>query len=152
MLVEGTTEVGAIAVLAEMMPQSLDFDRLNCSIIEVNGKDNLPLFIKMAHALGKRVLAIYDTDSDKMEPNDQATNTRRNQAIVDAKNGKGDLFACDPYFEQIAGITEGSKKEKEAKVREHLASFSGWDDIPDELKSMMKAVHKTAENKEDSND
>ena len=52
-LVEGTTEVGAISVLSEMMPEPLDFDRLNCSVIEVNGKDNLPLFIKMAHALGK---------------------------------------------------------------------------------------------------
>jgi predicted ATP-dependent endonuclease of OLD family len=87
-LVEGTTEVGAISVLSEMMPEPLDFDRLNCSVIEVNGKDNLPLFIKMAHALGKRVFAIYDTDSDKTVPEDQATNSKKNQAIVDAMDGK----------------------------------------------------------------
>ena len=149
-LVEGTTEVGAISVLSEMMPEPLNFDRSNCSVIEVNGKDNLPLFIKMAHALGKRVLAIYDTDSDKTESNDQATNTRKNQAIVDAMDGKGDLFACDPYFEQIAGITEGSKKEKEAKVREHLAEFSEWGDVPEDLKGMMKAVSKSVENKDSS--
>jgi predicted ATP-dependent endonuclease of OLD family len=146
-LVEGTTEVGAISVLSEMMSEPLDFDRLNCSVIEVNGKDNLPLFIKMAHALGKRVLAIYDTYSDKTAAHDQSTNTKKNQASVDAMDGKGDLFACDPYFEQIAGITEGSKKEKEAKVREHVASVSGWNDVPDELKCMMQAVKKVAENK-----
>ena len=98
---------------------------------------------------GKRVLAIYDTDSDKKDTDDQATNMKKNQAIVDAMDGKGDLFACDPYFEQIAGITEGSKKEKEAKVREHLASLAGWDDVSGELKQMMQAVQKTAENKEE---
>jgi hypothetical protein len=62
-------------------------------------------------------------------------------------DGKGDLFACDPYFEQIAGITEGSKKEKEAKVREHLASFSGWDEVPNELQRVIQIVKNTADHK-----
>lgn len=150
-LVEGTTEVGAISVLAEMMPESLDFDRLNCSIIEVGGKDNLPLFIKMVHALGKRVLAIYDTDSDKTKPDDQATNDKKNQSIVDAMAGNGDLCACDPYFEEVAGISDDAKKsEKEAKVREHLASMSGWDDVPTPLKDLMEAVKKTAVNQQEA--
>lgn len=146
-LVEGTTEVGAISMLSEMMPETLDLDRMNCSVIEVNGKDNLPLFIKMAHALGKRVLAIYDTDSDKTEANDRATNATRNQTIEDAMNGKGDLFPCDPYFEHVAGITEGSKREKEARVREHIERFSGWDRVPIGLQRMMEAIQKTATSK-----
>ena len=54
-LVEGTTEVGAILQLAQMMPEPLECDRHNCSIIEVGGKNNLPMFIKMVHALGVTV-------------------------------------------------------------------------------------------------
>jgi putative ATP-dependent endonuclease of OLD family len=139
-LVEGTTEVGAISVLADLMPTPIEFDRHNCSVIEVGGKENLPMFIKMVHALGKRVFVIYDTDSDKTDPQDIATNQRRNEAIAEALAGNGELSACDPYFEEVAGISGSSKKDKEAKVREHLSTFKTWADVPNDLCGLMERI------------
>ena len=143
-LVEGPTEVGAIAALSEMMPEPIEFDRLNCSVIEVNGKENLPMFIKMVLALGKEVLAVYDTDSDKTEPNDVATNERRNTAILEALDGRGESFACDPYFEQMAGVPGVGKKAKDAKVREFIDGLDGWTDVPASLKALMNSVKQLA--------
>jgi predicted ATP-dependent endonuclease of OLD family len=139
-LVEGTTELGAIPHLAQLMPTPLEFDRRNCSIIEAGGKDSMPMFIKMMQALGKRVLVIYDTDSDKTSEDDIATNERRNTAIHDALKGGGEYFECDPYLEDVAGITGTNKKEKESKMRSHLSTITGWDDVPDGLKELMAKV------------
>lgn len=139
-LVEGTTELGAIPYLAQLMPTPLDFDKRNCSIIETGGKDSLPMFIKMMHALGKRILVIYDTDSDKTGQDDVATNEKRKSAIHEALKGGGDFFECDPYLEELAGIVGGSKKDKESKMRAYLSTLTAWDKVPDGLKSMMAKV------------
>lgn len=98
------------------------------------------MFIKMMQALGKRILVIYDTDSDKTSSDDVATNQKRNDAIHDALNAGGEYFKCDPYLEEIAGITGTNKKDKEAKMRAYLSSLTSWDDVPDGLKAMMEKV------------
>ena len=113
------------------------------AIIETGGKDSLPMFIKMMHALGKRILVIYDTDSDKTGQDDVATNEKRNTAIHDALKGGGDFFECDPYLEELAGIAGKSKKDKESKMRAHLSTLTAWENVPDGLKSMMAKVSST---------
>jgi len=87
-----------------------------------------------------RVLVIYDTDSDKTSADDLATNEKRNRAIDDAIDSNGDVFRCDPYIEDLAGIVGTGKKDKESKVRSHLASLSGWEAVPDGLKALMAKV------------
>lgn len=139
-LVEGTTELGAIPYLAQMMPTPLDFDRQRCSIIECGGKDSLPMFIKMMQALGVRTLVIYDSDSDKSGTDDIATNEKRNRAIHEALSDGGEYFECDPYFEDVAGSPGVGKKDKEAKMRSHLSTMESWADVPDGLKAMMEKV------------
>ena len=147
-LVEGATELGAIPFLADMMPVPLDFDQLNCSVIETGGKDSLPLFIRMMVALNKRILVIYDTDSDKTNPNDVETNNKKNEAILNEINGNGELVACDPYFEAVAEATGSSKKEKDANMREHLANFASWNELPRKLRDLMDKVANVANQKQ----
>lgn len=143
-LVEGQTELGTIAQLASMMPTPLDLDRLNCSIIEAGGKPNLPLFIGMILALGRRLLVVYDTDSDKDKPEDIQTNAKRKQEIKDALDGRGTVFECDPYLEELAGVKAATKKDKEIRMREHLSDIQTWEAVPDGLKNLMEAVAKVA--------
>lgn len=145
-LVEGVTEQAAIPILGELMPSPLDLDRLDCSVIEVGGKSSLPLFIKMMRALGKRVLVVYDTDSDQTNVQDVATNERRKRDIEDALAEDGRVFECDPYFEELVGVDGKAKQDKEAKIREHLAGLIEWTDVPDRLQRLMECVAAFAAN------
>jgi predicted ATP-dependent endonuclease of OLD family len=139
-LVEGPTDQATIGLLAPMMPTSLDCDRLNCSIIEVGGKQNLPQFIRMMHALGKRVLAVYDTDSHHTAAKDVATDMDREKRIAEALGDGGKCFKCDPYLEALAGVPGNTKRDKEAGMREHVATWGDWNGVPGEVGDMMAAV------------
>ena len=146
-LVEGPTEQAVITYLSTMMPTPLDLDRLNCSVIEAGGKSSLPMFIKMMLALGKRLMVVYDTDSDKTAPQDIETNIRRKKEIEDALTGRGITFECDPCIEEVAKTPGNSRKDKEEKMRDHLGSIESWTDVPQRLQELMQAVSLVATGK-----
>ncbi len=139
-IVEGQTDQAAIEMCAEMMPDGLDLDRLDCSVIEAGGKGGIPLIVKVARSLGLPFLAVYDTDSDKTDPNDIATNNRTKQNIEAACTGEGTTITFDPYLEEEIGIPGTTKKDKEPKLREYLAGLVSWHEVPEPLKNLMAAV------------
>jgi len=143
-LVEGTTEQALIAYLASLMEPPLDLDRLNCSVIEVGGKPSLPMFIKMMLALEKRLLVVYDTDSDKTAPQDIETNERRKKEIEEALGNRGSTFECDPCVEEVAEVAGASRRDKEEKMREHLEEIKSWCNVPQRLQELMQAVSRIA--------
>jgi len=143
-LVEGATEAVAIRYLANMMNPPLDLDYRDCSILDVGGKPALPIMIRIIAALGKKVLAVYDTDSDKTEPQDIATNRDREREIKNAITGHGETFPCDPYFEVIAEMPNPVKNEKPDRMLKHLETFATWDEIPSKLNDLIRVVDRTS--------
>lgn len=143
-LVEGPTEQALIAYLASLADPPLDLDRLNCSVIEAGGKSSLPMFVKMMLALEKRLLVVYDTDSDKTAAQDIETNERRKKDIHEALGGRGAIFECDPCVEDVAQVPGASRKDKEEKMREYLEDIKDWAGVPQRLQELMQAVAQVA--------
>ena len=139
-LVEGATEAVAIRYLANMMNPPLDLDYRDCSVLDVEGKPALPIMIRIMAALDKKVLAVYDTDSDKTDPQDISTNQDREQEIKNAITGHGEAFPCDPYFEVIAEMPHPVKNEKPDRMLKHLETFATWDEVPSKLRELMQVV------------
>ena len=137
-LVEGATEAVAIRYLANIMNPLLDLDYRDCSILDVGGKPAIAIMIRIMAALGKKVLAVYDTDSNKTDPNN--INTNQNHEIENAITGHGETFPCDPYFEVIAEMPHPVKNEKPDRMLKHLETFATWDEVPSKLKELMQSI------------
>jgi len=143
-IVEGQTEQAAIEMCAEMKPGGLDLDRLDCSVIEAGGKEGIPLIVRVVRALGLPFLVVYDTDSDKTEPGDIATNESNRSLIDQACGGDGKVVTFDPYLEAAVGVPGSGKKEKERKLREFISSLESWGNVLTPLKDLMDAVTELA--------
>jgi predicted ATP-dependent endonuclease of OLD family len=141
-VVEGPTERLAIRRLATMMREPLELDHCDCSVIEAGGKTAIPTLIDIMAALEKPVLAIYDTDSDKEDPNEQNNNEKWENQIEAAvrAHGTASIWRCDPCFESVAGLSEPRKSDKPEQMIEHLDRFANFDTLPDGLQEMMKQV------------
>jgi putative ATP-dependent endonuclease of OLD family len=143
-LVEGVTEQAAIRLLAERMEPPLNLDRCDCSVIEAGSKTALPFMARVVKALGKRLLVVYDSDSSHELPADKAIDDKRNRDIEEIVSGWGRTFACDPDIEAVLGITKSSGRNKELRMREHLATNVGWEDFPERLRELLASVQRTA--------
>ena len=143
-LVEGVTELGAIAHLAAICDPPIELDRCNCSVIEVGGKPAMALFIRMMNALNKRVLAIYDSDADNTSEEAVAHNAKCEKEITEALGSQGRKFVCEPYLEQACECAGEGKRGKEEKMREHLAAITTWDQVPTAMQQLMQSVRETA--------
>lgn len=143
-IVEGATECFAIKRLAEMMEPALELDLNDCSIIEAGGKPAIPVLIKIMAALDKPVFVIYDTDLDKANPQDSATNKERENSIKEAAkvHGAAVLYQCDPYFEATAGIKNARMNDKPEQMIEHLEAAGSWTEVAPTLKELMEEVSK----------
>jgi predicted ATP-dependent endonuclease of OLD family len=139
-LVEGPTEELAIRHLAAMMPSPLDLDRLDCSVLAVESKTALPICIRLARALGKRVLAAYDTDSDKTTPQDIEINQSRQEDLEKACQEDGRLIKVDPFFEALAGLPNPRRNRKVDRIIEFLDGLEAWEDVSSGLKTLMESV------------
>ncbi len=145
-VVEGPTERLSIRKLAEMMPEVLELDHCDCSVIEAGGKTAIPTLIAIMSALAKPVYAVYDTDSDKTDPTDQGTNAKREKEIGDASTAHGEAktWKCDPCFEAEAGIADPRKSDKPERMLEHLDSFANWGAVPEKLRNLMQEIKEFA--------
>lgn len=143
-LVEGVTEQAAIRVLAERMDPPLNLDRCDCSIIEAGSKTALPFMARVVKALGKRLLIVYDSDSRHEGSGDRTVDERRNKELEELVSDSGRTFACDPDIEAVLGITKSSGRNKEMRMREHLANNVRWADFPETLRELMSSVRRTA--------
>lgn len=141
-VVEGPTERLAIRRLAGMMPSPLELDHCDCSVIEAGGKTAIPALISIMAALARPVLAVYDTDSDKTDPNDVATNKRWEGEISTAisAHGKAVAWKCEPCFEAEAGLAEPRKSDKPERMMTHLDGVDGWTAVSERLRKLMDDI------------
>jgi hypothetical protein len=123
-----------------MMPSPLDLDRLDCSVLAVESKTALPICIRLARALGKRVLAAYDTDSDKTTPQDIEINQSRQEDLEKACQEDGRLIKVDPFFEALAGLPNPRRNRKVDRIIEFLDGLEAWEDVSSGLKTLMESV------------
>lgn len=153
-IVEGPTEHLAIRRLADMMEPTLELDLYDCSIIEAGGKPAIPILVKIMAAIQKPVMVIYDTDSDKTDPKDVATNEEREEKIQEAikVHGSALTFKCDPCFEAEAGIEEPRKHEKPEHMMVHLDAARDWNGVSAGLKRLMEEIVRFVTRGDDSSD
>ncbi|MDE2125273.1 MAG: AAA family ATPase [Armatimonadetes bacterium] len=141
-VVEGATERLAIRRLATMMPTVLELDHCDCSVIESSSKSAVHILVNIMAALGKPVLAIYDTDSDKTAPADIGTNEKWEKEISAAvtAHGKAHAWKCDPCFESEAGMADPRKSDKPERMMEWLDAAGDWNGITKRLQDLMQTV------------
>lgn len=141
-IVEGPTERLAIRRLAGMMEPTLELDFYDCSVIEAGSKTAIPILVRIMAAIEKPVMAIYDTDLDKTDPQDVATNKKREMDIQKAAkvHGSALTFKCDPCFEAVAGIEEPRKHDKPEHMMVHLDAAGDWNGVSAELKRLMGEI------------
>lgn len=135
-LVEGPSEEAAIACLSRLMPEPLELDRLNCSVLNAGSKNSLPMLARAARCLGKRILVIYDTDSDTTS---DEQNERRKQAILDAMGERGSVFELEPNLEMVADAPPATN-DKEVSIIRYLNTMRDWSAVPLRLREMMIAI------------
>lgn len=141
-IVEGPTERLAIRRLARMMEPTLELDLYDCSVIEAGSKTAIPMLVRIMAAIEKPVMVIYDTDSDKTDPQDVNTNEKREKDIQKAVevHGSAFTFKCDPCFEAMAGIKEPRKHDKPEHMMAHLDAAGNWNGVSAKLKILMNEV------------
>ena len=98
--------------------------------IEAGSKTAIPTLISILSALGRPVMGIYDTDSDKNSAQDIGTNESREKEISGAltAHGAASVQKCDPCFETVAGIPDPRKSDKPEQMMEFLIQKSRWSD------------------------
>lgn len=96
LLVEGDTEKVAFPIVSSKM--GVDLNERSVAIVEVNGKSNLPLFMRILSAFHVPHVVVYDADTGKQ---DEAFN-----AVIESEASKlTTLVKLDPDFEHEAGIS-----------------------------------------------
>lgn len=106
LLCEGDTEKSLYPVI--LQTRGIDLDEAGLSVVEVGGKGNLPIFIKVLEAFRIPYVAVYDEDS----PGDKL-----NAEIVKAASDSGRLCVYKPTLERAIGFSPGRR----GKVEEALA-------------------------------
>lgn len=106
LLCEGDTEKSLYPVI--LQSRGIDLDEAGLSVVEVGGKGNLPIFIKVLEAFRIPYVAVYDEDS----PGDKL-----NAEIVKAACDSGRLYVHKPNLESATGSSPGRR----GKVEEALA-------------------------------
>ncbi len=106
LLCEGDTEKSLYPVI--LQSRGIDLNEAGLSVVEVGGKGNLPIFIKVLEAFRIPYVAVYDEDSaaDKL-----------NAEITSAASDSSRLWAHKPNLESAIGFSPGRR----GKVEEALA-------------------------------
>lgn len=139
-LCEGDTEAVAIRELTGMRPTKTLADAKNCSIIALPGADSIAPMMRVVGALGLPMLVVFDTDSDKTDPQGKATARKRIEDINAAKTEKTVLFPCDPCFEGVAGLPVAVRVNKPDRMLEHLQASGGWESLTPRLRELADRV------------
>ncbi len=146
MFVEGNTEKVALPLVFRAL--GIDINKENISVIECGGKTKIPLFVRVARALGIPYVVLVDFDirdikeewSAKRKEIQREKNKKHkqwNKAILDAA-GKEYTFWLVPTFEGALGLP----KDESQKVDQALKRFANAteEDIPDCLKEPVRRL------------
>ncbi len=146
MFVEGNTEKVALPLVFRAL--GIDINKENISVIECGGKTKIPLFVRVARALGIPYVVLADRDiqeiqeewSDKRKAKQEDENKKHerwNEAILNAAENEY-TFWLEPTFEGALGLP---KKESQ-KIDQALKRFSciKESEIPDVLKNPIEKL------------
>lgn len=105
LLVEGDTEKALFPVL--LNAQGVDLDELGLSVVEVGGKKNLPIFVKVLQAFSIPFVVVFDED-DPADP----TNAEILGSLTDATRA----HVFKPKLEVEVGFSSPSRGKVEAAL------------------------------------
>lgn len=81
-LVEGHEDIAHITSYLILTNKILDFRRNGCHIVPVEGKSKLIKPLTMAKMLGIPTMVIYDSDTNKENPNEVSQHKKENKALL----------------------------------------------------------------------
>jgi putative ATP-dependent endonuclease of OLD family len=81
-LVEGPEDASYLTTHLHLTGQWIEFRRLGCHIIPVNGKDKLIQPLAIAKELAIPVFVVFDADGDATRPEHRAMHERDNKALI----------------------------------------------------------------------
>lgn len=81
-LVEGHEDIAHITSYLILTDRILDFRRNGCHIVPVEGKSKLIKPLAMAKMLGIPTMVIYDSDTNKENPNEVSQHKKENKALL----------------------------------------------------------------------
>jgi putative ATP-dependent endonuclease of the OLD family len=105
LLCEGDTEKALYPVV--MQSKGIDLDEIGLSVVEVGGKKNLPIFIKVLEAFRIAYVVIFDEDDTK---------DKTNQEITSLVSDSTRLFIHHPNLEQELGYVPRSRSKIESAL------------------------------------
>lgn len=110
-LVEGPSEKLSLPILGKKL--NLNFYDAELSIVECNGKANIPFFMKVINAFELKYLVIHDVDPiDKKETDEKKKRHRLemfryNKKIADSlEPALGKIMPIDPEFDELLGVSK----------------------------------------------
>ncbi|GAB4142374.1 MAG: AAA family ATPase [Planctomycetota bacterium] len=146
MFVEGNTE--KVAIPLAFWALGVDVNKENVSVIECEGKTEMPLFARTASAFKIPFVMLVDRDvkevdeawsevRKKEQREKNAKHEKWNRAILDVA-GKERVFWLEPDFEGCLGLP----REESEKVDQAMELFSTAKeaDVPEALQKPMKAL------------
>ncbi len=98
-LVEGDTEKLALPEYARRL--GLNLDRGGCSIVEVGGKRNLPMFLDVVSSFGIPVTVVFDTDSSDFPKGKQDEEEAFNAELSARQNDLVRVTEVSPKYEAV---------------------------------------------------
>ena len=166
LLVEGNTEKHALPRVFEL--KGVPIDENGISIVETGGKGNIPFFVKILGSMSIPWVVIYDTDSNYLlteeklnSINDILRNSavnepektklkrqldrhketlRKNKAINDLDN-QDRIFALDPNFEKVCGLSSPSEEWKKIRnAKNKFMEYNSFEEIPQKLREAVEKL------------
>jgi predicted ATP-dependent endonuclease of OLD family len=144
-LVEGPSEKLSLPILGKKL--GLNFYDSELSVVECNGKANIPFFMKALNAFKLKYLVIHDVDPiDETETDEEKKKHRLamfgyNQKIADSlEPALGKIVPIDPEFDELLGVS----KHQLEKFGKRYAIFCKCtemkpEDIPEELAKIVRS-------------
>ncbi len=124
----------------------MNFYDSELSIVECNGKTNIPFFMKVLNAFKLNYLVIHDVDPIDEKETDEEKSHRSmmfgyNQKIADSLDpALGTIISIDPEFDELLGVS----KHQLANFGKRYAIFCKCtemepEDIPKELAKIVRS-------------
>ena len=131
MLVEGRTEKLTLPFVFSALGYDADGEAI--TIVDCGGKPNIPLFIRICHAVNVPCVAIHDRDAlPEREPSHAE---RALNAEIRSLAGAGATFELARDFEAVAGLR--GHRHKPTQAYQHFSQI-GAEDVPVPLRDAVE--------------
>jgi predicted ATP-dependent endonuclease of OLD family len=133
LLVEGRTEKLTLPFIFRALGQ--DIDREAITIVDCGGKPNIPLFIRICHAVGVPCVAVHDRDAAPGRAPSHAEQSLNSE--IEALAGADRTIELARDFEAVAGLR--GHRHKPTHAFEHFAHVDRAG-VPEPLRQAVERV------------